>query len=804
MHPNPEIHPEGPARRPAWAEPTARRLGRYLVGPILGQGGMGVVHEAWDTVLGRAVALKRLTVPSDEAWARFLREGHAQARIQHPNICPVYDVDSVDGLPVIAMQLIHGSSLWDMREGLGRPELLRLMIQVAQALHAAHQGRVIHRDIKPGNILVERSETGLHPFICDFGLAKDLLTPGFTESLAQMGTLGFMAPEQARGDHALISPGTDVFGVGATLYAMLLGKPPDWNPEGVDSRDRLARVDGWASLPRDLRTILAKALEWEQRDRYVSTAALAEDLRRFLEGEPLATRAAGPVDRLRRRARKQPLLTALLALSVVGAIGAGIWALRSIRSARRGMELAQHFALEAKEIEHLLRLERMLPPHDLRPALRKASGRIEELRGHVEQAGPAAEGPGQYALGRALLAVGESEGARAALDRAWAAGFQVPEVAYGLGRAHCDLFWRGAREAGFRGDFDEVRRLREEHLTLARQFFAKSPGQTIDPQKLGETITARIGRDAKVALELSRDPSLEGVWAFDARAQEVSAAGRLAFECFIKADIEGAERYYREARIAAEAGRKIGQSDEWTLIVDLDWRLTRAFWQIERGVLKDLDFQELEALAERLLLLNPDRIEGVTRKLYVVSLKALADLAQGKDPEAGLVDGIAFLKHQPPQLRERSDAKVDWMVLHWLLAEAALRKGADPQPHLSEALRDPGFAEYRLHEHLGDVLNFKARLELAQGKDPRPTLDDLIRRLTPTLAPRNNYYYLHEILGEAHLTRAEFERKSGLDARPTLNQAAVHFKSCLERNPWIRVARENLKKAEAAGALVQK
>src|SRR5205823_9558174 len=190
--------PEG-SETPAFATPagTARlpRSERYEFQELIGSGGMGKVYRAFDHKLKRMVALKFLRGTDAALERRFLQEAQAQARVDHPNVCKVYEVGRIGEEPYIAMQYIEGKTLRDAAQEMGLDQKLRLMREVAEAIHAAHGLGLVHRDIKPANILVEK---GLRPFITDFGLARDLEAPGDTVQGALLGTPQYMAPEQAK------------------------------------------------------------------------------------------------------------------------------------------------------------------------------------------------------------------------------------------------------------------------------------------------------------------------------------------------------------------------------------------------------------------------------------------------------------------------------------------------------------------------------------------------------------------------------------------------------------------------------
>jgi serine/threonine-protein kinase len=310
------------------AGPALPQVPGYRVEALLGHGGMGVVYRAWHLRLDRAVALKMLLAGPcalPEELERFLREAQAVAGLRHANIVQVYDVGDVDGRPYFTMELVEGGDLADQIQGVPQParQAAALVTTLAQAIHAAHQSGIVHRDLKPGNILLTRDGT---PKVTDFGLARRLEGEGgLTLSGVPMGTPSYMAPEQARAKRQAIGPATDVYALGAILYELLTGRPP-FRAESATATLQQVVADEPVppsrlnpQVPRDLATICLKCLSKEPRKRYASAAALAEDLRRFLRGETIAARRAGPLERLARWARRRPAAAALLAVTLLAA-----------------------------------------------------------------------------------------------------------------------------------------------------------------------------------------------------------------------------------------------------------------------------------------------------------------------------------------------------------------------------------------------------------------------------------------------------------------------------------------------------
>jgi serine/threonine protein kinase len=314
----------------------------------LGRGSFGVVFQAVDPDLDRLVALK-VAQPEAAAGAayrgRFAREGKAAARLDHPNIVPVYEVGKDGGVAYIAMPYVEGVTLAHWLQGREEPVPFRhaagLLLKVAEAVQHAHERGVLHRDLKPRNILVRPApvrsadDPGVEPRVCDFGLAK-LVEGGDDETVAnaQIGSPPYMSPEQVYGALGPCGPASDVYALGVTLYELLAGRPPFRAETRAETlrqvvQDAPARPGRYRpGTPRDLEAICLKCLEKSPDRRYPSAAALTADLRRYLAGEPTRARPAAPGEAAIRRARRHPALAALAAaLAVLAALATSLgWA----------------------------------------------------------------------------------------------------------------------------------------------------------------------------------------------------------------------------------------------------------------------------------------------------------------------------------------------------------------------------------------------------------------------------------------------------------------------------------------------
>jgi serine/threonine protein kinase/Flp pilus assembly protein TadD len=308
-------------------------LGDYELLEEIGRGGQGVVFRARQKSLNRTVALKVISLGQ---WAskahlkRFRLEAEAAARLEHPGIVPIHEVGERDGSCYFSMKFIEGGQLDEVvrRAPLSIRQAAELIAKVARTVHYAHEHGILHRDIKPGNILLDQKG---EPHLTDFGLARLVETEStMTRTLDVLGTPSYMAPEQAMGDNAAVGSVTDVYGLGAVLYQLLTGQPPFAGGATyetikllLDTEPKQPRLLN-PKIDRDLSTICLKCLEKDPKRRYSSALALAEDLERWLKHEPILARHIGIFTRGKKWVQRNPT-SALLAASLVALAAAAGW-----------------------------------------------------------------------------------------------------------------------------------------------------------------------------------------------------------------------------------------------------------------------------------------------------------------------------------------------------------------------------------------------------------------------------------------------------------------------------------------------
>ncbi len=319
--------------RPESAATMLGELGDYELLEEIGRGGQGIVFRARQKSLNRTVALKVISLGQ---WAskahlrRFRREAEAAARLEHPGIVPIHEVGERDGSCYFSMKFIEGGHIDEVvrRTPMSTRQAAELIAKVARTVHYAHEHGILHRDIKPGNILLDAKR---EPHLTDFGLARLVETEStMTRTLEVLGTPSYMAPEQAVGNNAAVSSATDVYGLGAVLYQLLTGDPPFAGGTTyetitllLDTEPKQPRLLN-PKIDRDLSTICLKCLEKDPKRRYSSALALAEDLERWLKHEPIQARHNGVFTRGRKWVQRNPS-SALLAACLVTLAAAAGW-----------------------------------------------------------------------------------------------------------------------------------------------------------------------------------------------------------------------------------------------------------------------------------------------------------------------------------------------------------------------------------------------------------------------------------------------------------------------------------------------
>jgi len=776
-----------------WPDPA---WDRYRCIKLQGAGGMGRVFRAWDPRLKRHVAVKILQGDDPDQTTRFVREARAQARIEHPNICKVYEVGEVAGRPYIAMQFIDGPTIGQAVHQLTREQKILCLRQAAEALHAAHRAGMVHRDVKPANIMLEADEDGSwHPYIVDFGLVREAGNEMLTVSGATLGTPSFMSPEQASGSLGRLARRSDVYGLGATLYTLLAGRAPFEGGSPVEILMRLLRDEAVPlrrlvpDLPADLETIVMKCLEKDPSQRYDSAKDLAEDLGRFLDGDTIMARPSGLPARLLKKARKNKALVLLGGLSLlVTLVLLGLWWRTAWESGRRA-ELAQRFGQKVEQLESVLWKDRSLPLHDVRPTRRLIRQRLESIEREMAQLGRLAEGPGRSALGRGYLALNDLEAARRHLETAWAGGYRPPEAAYALGLLLGHLYYQelqnlkrlespavreAIRKQAERGFRDPALR----YLRLSAGHDAADPAYVegliaLYENRLGEAVD-------KARQALARVPWLYEASLLEGDARRIQATGYLVADRPEEARRarDQADEAYRRAARTAESHDVVYQQ------LALLWQeyLDHQVWYRDRWDPEAMT-KTLEALREARTV-EPDsfRARQILAALYLSQSEY--QIRHGEDAGPAVTSVLALademLRLRPGDPRARSTRA----SALWNRGKLLMIRGQDCQPALLEASDEIERALAQVPDDF-DKLSVAANIYLElgnntyyRGENPEPYLQrgcrgfERLSRLDPEeIANHVNIGMCHEIA-----TLYWKSRES-----PKVEQSAARAREALDR-----------------------
>ena len=595
------------------------RCGKYVIVRLIGSGGMGAVYRAWDTQLNRYVALKFLTLGTDENIRRFIREAQTAARLNHPNIAQIHDFGAADGRHYIAMEYIEGVTLDTLPESVRRTDLdkiVRIMRDAGFAVEYAHSKGVIHRDIKPQNVMIDDE---LVPHVMDFGLARAVAVPGLqarvesadakrqiTVSGTIVGTPNYVPPEQARGDVDRVDTRSDVYSLGATLYALCTGCPPHAEATPMDTLMAVLQAGVVpprslnATVSRDLETVILKALEKEPSSRYASAREFAEELQRLLTGEPIIARRPSSLEGFVRQVRRHPSLSlAFGALAIVaGFAGAFAWQWRDQKAH------VDQLNRERDEIE-----KRRQQAAERRA---KAAPRVESARGLLDKASSLYLLPDFSA--DELDAVARE--ARGLLDEAIEHDPEWPEAWLLRARAHEIL-----------RDGDGVLRDLDAALNLSPSgalFFERGRQRLLRSIRLTRAVFLAPGLPAKGLREPDAARTLRNAAARDfdsARPQTPQESARVAgLRALALLQLEEAEK-----ELAALPAR------------DADGRWFLAVSQFRRGRMAEAEASVAEALKAR-----PNFAEAhLLRAIIQLRLDRIADAAASVALASRLAPGLA-------------------------------------------------------------------------------------------------------------------------------------------------------------------
>jgi predicted Ser/Thr protein kinase len=821
-------------------------FGRYRNLSFLGSGGMATVYRAYDPTLDRTVALKLIRGEEPHLAERLLVEARAQARIEHEHVCHIYEVGEEAGRPYIVMQFVEGGTLKDVQEELSLEQKLKVMKEVAEGVHAAHRVGFIHRDLKPTNVMVERTpEGGFHPYVMDFGLAREAAAPGLTATGMVMGTPWYMSPEQARGDSRTLDRRSDVYSLGATLYELLSGRPPFDSDSSIDVLVRLLNEDPvpvgsrHPHLPADVQTIVMKCLEKEPGNRYDSARALADDLGRYLEGEPIRARASGLLARLMRKARKNKALVATGAVATLAVLAAGAYALRTRATAREQSALASEFGQVVGDAYWLMRVAHLAPLHDVRAEKAQVRERLARIERRMQAAGDLARGPGEHALGRGQMVLGQPDQALVHLQRAWQSGYRTPDVAYSLGLTLGEIYRREHEAADGIGsrELREARRkeIQQRYRDPATAYLRQSAGSEQAVPAYAEGLLAFCEKRYDDALAKADEAMQRAPWLYEARLLKGDVHAAVSREKHETGDAQGSAQAVEAAEAEYEAVAAYARSDaaareglcqtsiqrmertlyqggdldtlyaearrvcEQALVADPELAAVHSklanihrFWANQLSLRGQEPFAALDLSAQsarRAMEIDPEHKRGAGQLGVGYRLRAAYEASHGMDARASLDQALLWLQKSVDVSGDDPGPRNDLGNAFVTRALATAEAGGDPRGdltaavgHYDRALKtvpDFGYA----HANRGLALRELAEYEKDHGLSPLAHLDDAEATLRKAVALLPDLDGTHSRLAEAYATRAAHQLAVGEDPQPALARAHEQLEETVRINP---------------------
>lgn len=768
---------------------------RYELRGILGSGGMGLVYRAWDPHLKREVALKFHSWGNPNLASRFLGEAQAQARIHHPHVCQVYEVGEVHGVQYIAMALVEGRTLREVAKELNLEEKVKAMAEVAEAIHAAHRLGIIHRDLKPANIMMSRgSDLQWFPMVLDFGLARLAEDKHQTRTGEAMGTPSYMSPEQAKGIPDLMDRRSDIYSLGVTLYELLAGETPFATASALE--ELVAMMTSEAphlsakvpNIPEDLETIVMKCLDKDPNRRYDSARALAEDLHRFLDGEPVAAIAPSISYRMGKWLHRNRTLSMVSGSALLLVLGLGAWGARTALRARAQAQLAERFGHEAQAMETDLRLAYSLPEHDTRGDKARVREKMKLLDAEMAEGGSWAKGPGLLAKGRAALSLDELEEARGYLQEAWKSGYRSPGLASALGlclaRLYQDNLAELAGKQRERRKAELEQELRQPAETYLRQALEGKP----ETEPYAEGLLALVQERYMEALDLARKAQAQTPWFAEAWILESRALESIGEAAYQRGGSDEALRMLDLAGKALERAEQIARSSPVVLNEESHRHLRVLQIRLWVGKGKPTDLAWAMEGPERLLRVDPDSWRALAQRADIYIAWGQWVSGKGEDALPFFDQGIEAARGS---LRIRPDNGGTLMSLGSLYrtrSEFEAQIGQDPRPSLNasiqaftEALRYPRLRD-KIYGNLGTSYGALGEYQIGHGQDPTAALEQAIACHEKALAisPVVDYYLN---LGFARVIEAQYQRQQGHSPLPLLEKAIAAEKAAIAINP---------------------
>ncbi|MDI1450968.1 serine/threonine-protein kinase [Polyangium sp. 6x1] len=790
-----------PSSAPPQSIPQAL-LSRFGEFHFLGAGGMGAVYRARDRHLGRDVAIKFLHQADPETNRTLLREARAQARIEHEHACKVHEVGADGDRPYIVMQYIVGEPLDRVGDRMTREQKVRAVRQVALALHEAHRLGIIHRDVKPANIMVEQGEDGAYkPYLMDFGIAREV-GKSIQATTSFAGTPAYMAPEQAANHVEALDRRTDVYALGATLYDLLADRPPFTGDNALVIMRQVLSDDPPAlrklrpDVPEDLEAIVMKCLEKEQGRRYESALALGEDLQRFLDGVPVLARRASFGYVLVKAARRHKLRVAAAAsLLVVISVFGTLW-VRERQALAEQTALARELGEDVKEMELFLSRAYGLPLHDIERERAIVRRQLRDIEARMATLGRAGEGPGHYALGRGFLALQESGEALAHLRRAEAVGYAPPELRYAMGLALVELYRQALEETKrIQNEGRKKERLAAidaEYKAPALAHLRAALGARLSSPAYVEGLVALHEGQNDVALAKAREAFAQSPWLHEAKKLEGDAhfAEGKRFGRDAAFDDDKMMRSFEPAAAAYAEAASIARSDPAVHEAECELWTQILFASDTQPDRLRPSFEAARRACEKALVADPQRGSARVRMSLVYQAYAwqVVNGTERNDPETSIREAIQ--RAEEAARTQVSDPMAHYVAgaASWMEVRHHMNRGLDARTATDraiaayeEAIRlDPGFL-WPYNESCAVYME-RARGETWRGVDPGRTVERAVSRCGEAITQNPGFTFPAAHKALAHFWAGKYLVEKGRSPAASVTSALEAAASVKEDN----------------------
>ncbi len=818
---------------------------KFEILELLGSGNMGEVYKAYEPMLQRHVALKFLKGDDPAELSQFLREARAQAKIDHEHICSVYEVGELQGKYYIAMQYIQGKTLQEAAHEMVLEQKIMALKQAAEAVHAAHEIGLIHRDIKPSNILVEKINEQWKPYVMDFGLVREQAAPGITRTGFVVGSPSYMPPEQALGDLSKLDRRSDVYALGAALYELLCGRPPFEGSNVAEVIVKALQEEPKSlrkinpSIPGDLEAISMKCLEKEPHRRYDSAKALAEDLHRYLQAEPVMAQRTSWYYWAFKKAKKNKTTTAIGAIAlVVVFLLAGLW-LRAGWQASEQARLAQQFGQEVEKIEGFMRYAYSLPLHDVRRERAIVEDRMKWIENEMKRIGNSGLGPGNYALGSGYNALHKYEKAQEYLAQAWNHGYQTPEVARALGQVLGVLYQKGLQEVERIGNKTtreaRIKQLESKYRDPALLYLKEGSGLNLESTLYVEALIAFYEKRYEDSLKKVRQSALQVPWLYEVHLLEGNAHMQIGSKQRKFGEYKKALENLTAAAKKFEQASEIARSD--ATIYESQCRLWNILErvQMDTGQSSQNAFEQVLATCGNALIANPDSAEAYETQANSMWLMGWYNLYTGKDPSELFLKSIEMSQRASTLNPRMVLAFVDTTTayryfgdyieqigkdptsyyqkgiqscekglrvdendffshqnmggIYSSLGKYSWRHGSNPKEFFYKSIRsyqmalrtNPGSSE--THNNLGTIYSSLGDYVINYGENPTEFYQNAIKSLEKSIALNPNIPYSYANLGAQHQNLATYAMQEGKDPMPSLNKSLEIFQKGINANP---------------------